>query len=277
MQKDAVSSSTTLAGLPKAYKSWLIALCSLIMLALLAVVAFGQIHRPTPTFCQTIKQPFAYTLCQFDANNTHSQLQLAWRYPNSSTALLNFTNLKQVLSSSQRRLLFAMNAGMYDDKFAPIGYTVINGQTIHSLNLKQGGGNFHLMPNGVFWWDKSGYHITESQNMADKLAKGAKPLFATQSGPMLVINGQIHPSFDANSYSQKLRNGVGVCRDGKVKFVISDVRVNFYQFADIFKSQLQCDNALFLDGGTASALYSQELNRSDNTYMGVMLAYTVAD
>ena len=132
------------------------------------------------------------------------------------------------------------------------------------------------MPNGVFWQDRQGFYITESQSMAKKLASGAKPTFATQSGPMLVIDGNIHPAFDANSTSRKYRNGVGVCgrNPSRVKFVISDTPVSFYEFADLFKSQLGCDNALFLDGGSASALYSQTLSRNDNKYMGVMIAVT---
>ena len=257
-------------------KTLILIAAGLLAISVMAVIGFTQNHKTSTPFCQTVTTPFAYTVCEFRPGEQQAQLQLAWRYPNSNNTLLNFANLKQSLPP-QQTLHFAMNAGMYDERFAPIGYTVIQGQQIHSLNLKNGGGNFHMMPNGVFWWDKGGYHVTESHAMAKLLERGTKPLFATQSGPMLVINGKIHPSFSADSSSQKLRNGVGVCQDGRIKFVISDTWVSFYQFAALFKNDLGCDNALFLDGGRASALYSRELTRSDVKSMGAILALTTID
>lgn len=251
-------------------------------LALLLVASIGLARQFTVKAipdCQQKSQPFDYSICELDAKNV-ANFSLQWQNPSSTShpLLFTFTALRDYLASEQpaKTLLFAMNAGMYDGNFAPIGYTVINGKQIRALNLKQGGGNFHLMPNGVFWQDHQGFYITESQSMAKKLASGAKPTFATQSGPMLVIDGNIHPAFDANSTSRKYRNGVGVCgrNPSRVKFVISDTPVSFYEFADLFKSQLGCDNALFLDGGSASALYSQTLSRNDNKYMGVMIAVT---
>ena len=46
---------------------------------------------------------------------------------------------------------------------------------------------------------------------------GRKPDFATQSGPMLVINGKIHPKFSETGTSAKVRNGVGVTASGEVE------------------------------------------------------------
>jgi len=166
-----------------------------------------------------------------------------------------------------------MNAGMYNKRYAPIGYTVIDGEEILSLNLKEGGGNFHLLPNGVMWWDQSGnVEITESNALQQQREQGtAKPWFATQSGPMLVINDAIHPKFNPESTSLKFRNGAGVCTDGSIQFVNSDEPVNFYEFAALFKDKLNCPNALFLDGGIASALYAPSINRHDKKEMGVMI------
>lgn len=251
-------------------------------LLLVASIALARhFTAKTVPACQSYHKPFAYSVCQISASDA-ANFSLQWQQPSpdSNHLLLTFNNLREQLAKQQpdKILAFAMNAGMYDGKFAPIGYTVINGKQIRALNLKQGAGNFHLMPNGVFWQDDKGFHITESQAMATILAAGGKPTYATQSGPMLVINGNIHPAFDADSSSRKYRNGVGVCGNGdtssEVKFVISDTPVSFYDFADLFKSQLGCDNALFLDGGSASALYSPALKRNDAQYMGVMIAVT---
>ena len=228
--------------------------------------------------CQTQTSPFEYDVCHISGEalteNTYS-LQLFWRDANNQP-LLTFDSLLNDLPSNQT-LAFAMNAGMYNDSFAPIGYTVIEGEEIKSLNLKEGGGNFHLLPNGVVWWDKAGkVQITESHVLSEQLDKGsAVPWFATQSGPMLVINNEIHPQFNPDSTSLKFRNGIGVCGDDNastVQFVNSKQPVNFYQFAALFKENLGCSNALFLDGGVASSLYAPSIAKHDKKDMGVIIA-----
>ncbi len=231
-------------------------------------------------YCQTHTMPFMYTVCQIEQkkllNNTNKlQLKLFWRENNDNTnksvkPLYTFDKLKHTLTEKEN-LAFAMNAGMYNQNFAPIGYTVINNQQILSLNLKNGAGNFHLMPNGVFWWDNNGFYITESQIMSEMLQSGEKPNYATQSGPMLVLNGKLHAQFKENSTSKKIRNGVGVCDNGMIKFVTSDTPVSFYNFAKLFQENLHCDNALFLDGGIATALYAPDVQRKDTKNMGVMI------
>ncbi len=52
--------------------------------------------------------------------------------------------------------------------------------------------------------------------------------WATQSGPLLVHGGDIHPDFNANSTNKKIRSGVGVTKDGLVIFAISITPVTFY-------------------------------------------------
>ncbi|WP_169393386.1 MULTISPECIES: phosphodiester glycosidase family protein [Psychrobacter] len=222
--------------------------------------------------CVTHTEPFAHSIC----TTSGDKLQLFWQNEQDKP-LLTFDNVIKRLN--QAKLEFAMNAGMYDENFAPIGYTVIQGREIHSLNTKDGGGNFHLLPNGVLWWDKSGrVAIEESKALGEKLKnQQIKPWFATQSGPMLVINNQIHPKFNPESTSKKPRNGAGVCKDGTIKLVISDEPVTFYEFASLFKDNLGCPNALFLDGGVASALYSPELERHDQQDMGVMIGSVSKD
>ena len=50
------------------------------------------------------------------------------------------------------------------------------------------------------------------------------------------------------SVNKKLRSGVGLISSKKVVFIISEGEVNFYDFAVLFKSVFNCQNALFLDG-----------------------------
>ncbi len=98
-----------------------------------------------------------------------------------------------------------------------------------AINTNKGWGNFHLLPNGVFYIQPGHAGILESKAF---LASGIKPFYATQSGPMLVIDGKLHPSFLADSTSLKTRNGVGVSADGKVIFALSDGAVRFHDFGD---------------------------------------------
>ena len=141
--------------------------------------------------CQTKDSPFTYSVCRVDASGLTSDrysLQLFWQASNDQS-LLTFDTLLSTLPKTET-LNFAMNAGMYNENYAPIGYTVIKGKEVKSLNLKEGGGNFHLLPNGVMWWDKTGHvQITESHALDEQINNGnAQPWYATQSGPMLVIN-----------------------------------------------------------------------------------------
>lgn len=224
--------------------------------------------------CQTKDSPFTYSVCRVDASGLTSDrysLQLFWQASNDQS-LLTFDTLLSTLPKTET-LNFAMNAGMYNENYAPIGYTVIKGKEVKSLNLKEGGGNFHLLPNGVMWWDKTGHvQITESHALDEQINNGnAQPWYATQSGPMLVINDEIHPQFNPDSTSIKLRNGAGICDDGSIQFVNTDEPVTFYQFATLFKDELDCPNALFLDGGIASALYAPSIDKQDKKEMGVMI------
>ena len=225
--------------------------------------------------CQTKDTPFAYSVCRVDATALAGErysLQLFWQSSDNNESLLTFDALLATLPNHET-LKFAMNAGMYNENYAPIGYTVIEGKELKSLNTKEGGGNFHLLPNGVMWWDQAGnVQITESNALNEQLNNGdVQPWYATQSGPMLVINDEIHPQFNPNSSSIKLRNGAGVCRDGSIQLVNSYEPVTFYQFAELFKNELGCSNALFLDGGIASALYAPSIDKQDKKEMGVMI------
>lgn len=101
--------------------------------------------------------------------------------------------------------------------------------------------------------------------------------FATQSGPMLVIDGEIHPRFLPDSDSLKRRNGVGVTEDGDVIFVLADSPVRFYDFASYFREELNTPNALYLDG-TISRLYAPELDRNDpGVAMGPIIGVVSAE
>ena len=195
----------------------------------------------------------SYTVCGFDVQTEHVEL---FNLDQNDIPLGNFDRLSQKLKTDGKTLIFAMNAGMYDQNLRPIGLYVENGAEAKKLNRRNGGGNFHLKPNGVFYIAGGKAGVMETEAFAKS---GIQPDFATQSGPMLVINNKIHPRLSPTGTSFKIRNGVCVVDDHMAMFAISNDPVGFYDFASLFKDQLGCKNALFLDG-SISSLYSSELS-----------------
>lgn len=183
-----------------------------------------------------------------------------------------FSNLNATLAETDEELTFAMNAGMYHADRAPVGHYVENGQEIMRVIPNAGPGNFGLLPNGVLCI-RTGR--TGSPGRADVIetlrfvAQDPECTFATQSGPMLVIDSALHPRFLPRGTSRYIRNGVGTSADGRTAvFAISDNRVSFHDFGTFFRDALGVPNALFLDGNV-SRLHAPSLGRSDSgRYMG---------
>lgn len=171
----------------------------------------------------------------------------------------HFTKLAKRLDQQGENLIFAMNAGMYHDDRRPVGYYVENGVQAQRLMTRKSSGNFGLLPNGVFYITEDG-HVGVEETLAFKAAQ-LEPIYATQSGPMLVIDGELHPAFRRDSESRKRRNGVGVAGD-KIYFAISEDPVNFHHFARLFKDKLETPNALFLDG-VISRIFDEKSGRND--------------
>jgi len=162
-----------------------------------------------------------------------------------------------------------MNAGMYDSNREPIGLYIEDGKELHSINLKNDSdepSNFYdLKPNGIFAINRlNKAFIVDSHSYSTIIKYGAVKI-ATQSGPLLVINGKVNNFFTEGSKNVNIRNGVGIDRSGNVVFVISNVPVNFYDMATFFRDFLSCNNALYLDG-VVSKMYLPELEKNNLLY-----------
>lgn len=174
-------------------------------------------------------------------------------------------NLKKYLNQQGEKLIFATNGGMYLPPFdsEPQGLYVENTWERNPINLRDSEKllNFYMKPNGVFLLtDKAAKVIESSEYPALKEKEEVR--YATQSGPMLVIEGQLHPRFNEGSTSTYIRSGVGMIDDTHLIFAISNERVNFWTFAMLFKEKLKCENALYLDGAI-SQMYLPALKRKD--------------
>lgn len=194
----------------------------------------------------------------------------------------SFDGLGTWVSSKNKRLVFATNAGMFGKDFFPLGLHVENGNVLQKMHIPKSRnidadavvGNFDLPHNGVFKIENGKAAIVETQQLATVQNWGNVQL-ATQSGPMLLINGTINSEFNENSANLKIRSGVGIIDDKTVVFAISDDPISFYDFALIFKEQFNCRNALFLDGAISKMyVYESEGDNIDESIFAGMLAIT---
>lgn len=198
-----------------------------------------------------------YSICEVDTARENLQLFLK---NDAGEVYGHFGNVDAALAAEGRRLGFATNAGMYHDDRAPVGHYVENGQEVQRVISNAGPGNFGLLPNGVLCLREGRADVFETTEF---LREAPDCVSATQSGPMLVIDGALHPRFLEDGTSRYIRNGVGTTADGtRAVFVISDNVVNFYDFGVLFRDHLNLPNALYFDGNI-SRLRAPDLGRDD--------------
>lgn len=197
-----------------------------------------------------------FTVCAF--STVEADVRLFWG--EGAKPYGHFESLSEALGAENKRLIFAMNAGMYHENRSPVGLYVDEDGTRTHLQTRASDGNFGMLPNGVFYKTDKGLAVKETKAFQEA---SAAPEFATQSGPMLVIDNVLHPKFNKGSTSKRIRNGVGVSADGQtVYFAMSEQPVTFYEFASLFKDALKTPNALYLDG-VISRLFDANSGRSD--------------
>ena len=231
---------------------------ALTILAIAGLIAFGQ-KKP-----KTDERFISYTL---DAKKQN--LEFYWKDDNQQI-FKSISNLKTWLNTKNKTLKFAMNGGMFKKDNSPQGLYIENFKTLSLLDTTSGNGNFYLKPNGVFYITTDNLpEITKTKDFQNS----ANIKHATQSGPMLVIDGQIHSAFKEGSTNLNIRNGVGVLPDNKIIFAMSKKEINLYDFANYFKS-LGCKNALYLDGFVSRTyLPEQNWTQTDGNF-GVIIGVT---
>lgn len=203
-------------------------------------------------------------------NPAKKNLAFYWKDKNGKP-FKSFKNLKTELNKNGKKLVFAMNAGMFKADFSPLGLYIENGKTLGKLNkVKKAYGNFYLQPNGIFYLTKDN-KPTVCKTTDFKPNKNIK--YATQSGPMLVIDGKLHSKFNKTSTSVHFRNGVGVLPNGDLLFAMSKKKVNLYNFAMFFKKQ-GCKNALYLDGFVSKTYLPTQKSNDLGGAFGVIIGET---
>jgi uncharacterized protein YigE (DUF2233 family) len=238
----------------------------------LAALLAGLIAGAVAADCrETRVEGHGYTICTFDP--ARDDLRLFLNDPETGDLLGSFENVDRMLARDGARLAFAMNAGMYHADRRPVGLYLEAGRKRAPLVTRAGPGNFGLLPNGVFCLREGRADVIETLRYAEA-QPGCRD--ASQSGPMLVIGGALHPRFLPGSDSRYVRNGVGTSADGdRAWFVISDAPVNFHRFGRVFRDHLGADQALYFDGNV-SRLHAPGLGRSDQGFpLGPMVGVVV--
>lgn len=190
----------------------------------------------------------------------------------------DFNSINAEAKEEKAELIFAMNAGMFDQRGKPIGLFISEGKVSHDVNLKKGNsGNFYaLPPNGIFALDaKDKLVVLPTANFIQTYKKPEDLKLATQSGPMMVIGGKFNKAFNEGSPNLNIRNGVGVNEKGNAVFIISEDKVNFYEFSQLFLDKMGCKNALYLDGVVSQWFAPGVHEKSNSQYdIGPIIALT---
>lgn len=206
------------------------------------------------------------TIISYTVDPAKQDIQLYWKN-DKNEILKSIQNLKTYVESKNSKLIFAANAGMYKEDNTPLGLFIQNGKTLEPLNTRNASGNFYLKPNGVFYLTTDKKAVVCETN---KFSNSGNIKFATQSGPMLLIDGQIHSSFAKGSANLNIRNGVGILPNGTIIFAMSKTEINFYDFASYFKN-LGCKNALYLDGFVSRTYLPEKHWTQTDGNFGVMI------
>lgn len=224
-----------------------------------AVIAAAPTAPPPAsesTACATVAfEDARFTHCAADPAKHHITTMLG------NPPYRGFKAFAEAAPDEAKRVAFAVNAGMFDGEGKPIGYYVKDGERLKELNRNDGAGNFHMKPNGVFFGSGSKWRVMASEAFYTQV--GDRPDFGTQSGPMLVIDGKLHPEITDDGPSRTVRNGVGVDSAGRAHFVISEGPVSFGKLARYFRDVLKTPNALYLDGAV-SELWDPSGGRLDS-------------
>ncbi|TGD79859.1 phosphodiester glycosidase family protein [Hymenobacter wooponensis] len=202
----------------------------------------------------------------YQVNPQKQAVRLYWK-DDTGEKFRSIQRLQAWLEAKHQRLLFATNGGMYKSGNTPLGLYVEQGIALTPLDTASGTGNFYLKPNGVFYLTakgEAGIVPTTAFQMQHHIQ------YATQSGPMLVLKGQIHLAFNARSTNLNIRNGVGILPDGTVLFAMSKEKVSLYNFAAYFQRQ-GCQTALYLDGFVSRTYLPEQDWRQTDGDFGVII------
>ncbi|AON53988.1 lipoprotein signal peptide protein [Herbaspirillum seropedicae] len=255
----------------------LTALRSLLPAALAAAALALCLAAPLPVRAAEVKQ-YQYhqvfiSTCRADPRT--DTIRMYWKDANG-VPLANFLRLDAHLRTQGQDMVCATNAGIYDKQLQPLGLYVENGVQLRKLNTRQNAyGNFYLQPNGVFvLGDRQAYIVETSDYAAEGSLWNTVARYATQSGPLMLVEGKINHRFDPDSVNMVVRNAVCLDHAGVVTLAIARNPISFFDFATFLRDELKCSDALYLDGSISRMYPTLEANMGPA--FGAMIAVVKA-
>ncbi|WP_336689070.1 MULTISPECIES: phosphodiester glycosidase family protein [unclassified Chryseobacterium] len=207
----------------------------------------------------------------FKVNPKIQNVAFYWKDDNG-TILKSIAHLKNKTEQENKELIFAMNGGMFEPNNFPKGLYIENFKILNKTDTLSCKGNFYLHPNGIFYLTKN----NDAEIVETKAFRNNSEIkYATQSGPILLIDGKINPIFKKDSKNLNIRNGVGILKDGNIVFIMSKKEVNFYNFASVFKES-GCVKALYLDGFVSRTYCPEQKWTQEDGNFGVMIGVTTS-
>lgn len=204
-----------------------------------------------------------------EVNLKKEQVNFYWKDTNNKE-FKSIGNLKNWLEKKNQKAIFITNGGMYKKDNSPQGLYIENFIVKSTLDTLNGNGNFYLKPNGIFHIDS---HKKASICTTSDYKPNSSIEYATQSGPMLVIDNKLHNAFNKESKNLNIRNGVGILENGNILFAMSKIPINFYDFASFFKEK-GCKNALYLDGFVSRTYFPEKNYYQTDGDFGILIAIT---
>ncbi len=186
-------------------------------------------------------------------------LRMYWKDP-AGQVFGTFSALRNWLRPQGKEVVCATNAGIYDKEHRPLGLYVEGGVALRKLNTRRDAyGNFYLQPNGVFIVEEGRARIVDTAAVdSDRQRWLSQAVYATQSGPLMLRNGEINAAFDPGSINLFVRNAVCIDPAQKVILAIARNPISFHDFALFLRDRLRCVDALYLDGNISRMYPSLE-------------------
>lgn len=157
---------------------------------------------------------------------------------------------------SEAKALIAINGGYFNTDFKPMGLRVSDSQQLNSKRLVSWW--------GVFYIDKNNKpHVSANRHYQSNENIG----FAIQAGPRLIANGKILPLKEGKAQRS------AICATQQSQVIIAVTQNNSLTLNEWAEQLLKmgCVDALNLDGGTSSQLYTNlpKHNYTVNNYKPV--------
>jgi uncharacterized protein YigE (DUF2233 family) len=158
------------------------------------------------------------------------------------------------LSLAGIKPILVTNAGIYGTDNRPLGLLISPNRKLHDVNTITGAAH------GNFSWDSAVFQISDDGTASIVPVRSwqdsRRAIAATQSGPQLASAGKINQSFQVQSKRSFSRTAIGVDQSNRklVHLVVSRDAVTLFELATFMVNELQCSEALHLDGDL-SAFY----------------------